>query len=216
MARQLECRQRSTADLRAEDFRPLSYLSLTECPDDPESAVIAGLTDNLSFSYPPDRLCKQRRSPFYVTHRGAQQQFELGAEKGERADILLHHPLSCRTAIQDLAQHLLQRDQAEKLLRVSGKQRLLPVRQVHNPVMHPDGQRFAADRADIPEFPALGRVKTDIAVNMTVRVILPLFRKELHCPLEAAPAVSTDRIPHEEIINPGVEEVGLSSELRWR
>ena len=153
----------------------------------------------------------RRRGPDVLDGHRIQER-KLRPEPAEEALVVLRDPAALRPDREDLGQDLGQRDQA--LHRARGRRwrdLLRPVREVLDPVHHPDRQRLPAHRAQALVLAGLVRGEADLAAPVAVQVVLALLGKELE--RASVPLARLQGAAKGEVVEVGIEYAHLPAEL---
>ena len=179
-------------------------------------AVEPGLADDLLASKARDGLRDERgRGRPDVLERNRVEKRQLRPEAAEKALVVLRDPAALRAYLENFGQDLGQRDEASHGAGGRGGcRRLGPVREVLDPVHHPDRQGLAAHRAEAPVPPGLVRRQADLAAPVAVQVVLAFLGKELDG--AAVPFTGLQGPAKGEVVEVGVEHAHLAPELLRR
>ena len=148
---------------------------------------------------------------FDIRDRRLPEDVELRSQLPEQLLIQFRGLFSRGGAAGGGGDDLRQRGQALKGLGSLGPEPRRTVSQGLHPVLHADGQFFAAHRAHPAPLRRLGRCQADAAVPVSVQVVLALLRKELDGPAKALPG--PDGPDQLRIGPPGVQQIGLPPQL---
>ena len=178
-------------------------------------AIVAGVSNHLLLPQPRDRLGdERRRGRRDVFQRKRVEKLKLRSELTQKALVVLGDPLALRADLMDFGQDLGKRNKALHRARGLGRGSFLgPVRQILDPVHDPDRQRLAARRAPAFMLAGLAGREADMAVAVSVHMILALFGKELQRAFIPLPRLQCPA--QGKVVQLGVEDAHFPPQLLW-
>ena len=184
--------------------------------DDSKLSVIAGVNMHFAPAHAADRFFEPGTAqPFQFFQGGVLQNAQLRAEFGQQVGMQPANPFRSGPDAEHLRQHFRQGNQADIRMPALRFDAFRTVGQLCHPVHHSNRHRPSADRAAAIVIASGLRRPANAAFAVSVKVIFPLFRKELDRALKAIRIAVFQSIKNRRVGELGFKMVCLPGQLGW-